>query len=119
MGHSVLLRDVRDQPIGDRYVLAFDGWLTVPPIIFFLLSVLLVYRIWYIDHKVTRLCSHQNPQLRRILHVIIDTGAIYSLSLLAAWICFSRQSYGQFVVQDMVNCHSLLAYQNDPIEMIL
>ena len=81
------------------------------------LPVLLAYRIWYIDQKSARLRGHQNSQLRKTLHIIIDAGAIYNLTLLAAWICFSRQSYGQFVVQDMVSHHTSLTYDNNPTEL--
>ncbi|KAG9313792.1 hypothetical protein JVU11DRAFT_6152 [Chiua virens] len=65
-------------------------------------TILLAYRIWYVDRKATRLRGHHKSQLRPILHVIIDAGVIYSFTLLAALICFVNESNGQYVVLDMV-----------------
>ncbi|KAN0082388.1 hypothetical protein V8E55_008183 [Tylopilus felleus] len=66
-----------------------------------LTTLLLVCRIWYVDHKATRLRAHQS-QLRPILHVLVDAGAIYSLTLLVALVCFVTGSNGQYVMLDMV-----------------
>lgn len=66
------------------------------------LPVLLAWRIWYIDQKAARLRTHQKSPLRPLLHIIIDAGLIYSLTLVAGWVCFLTQSYAQFMVQDMV-----------------
>ena len=68
-----------------------------------LLPVLLICRIWYVDHKATRLRSYQQSQLRPILQILIDAGAIYSLTLLVALICFVSRTNGQYVVLDMVS----------------
>ena len=65
--------------------------------------VLLVLRIWYVDNKAMRLRGHRNSQLRSILHILIDAGAIYSLTLLVALTCFVSQTNGQYVVLDMVS----------------
>ena len=71
--------------------------------LFPLLPVLLVCRIWYIDRKATKLRGHQQSQLKHILHILVDAGAIYSLSLLVALICFVSRSNGQFVILDLVS----------------
>lgn len=81
------------------------------------LLVLLACRIWYIDRKATRLRGHQKSPLRQILHIIIDAGVIYNLTLITVWICFSAKSNGQFVVLDMVSHHALLACENNPAKM--
>ncbi|KAG9313790.1 hypothetical protein JVU11DRAFT_6150 [Chiua virens] len=67
-----------------------------------LVTILLAYRIWYIDRKATKLRVHCQSQLRPILDVIIDAGAIYSLTLLAALVCFANQSNGQCVILHMI-----------------
>jgi len=66
--------------------------------------VMLILRIWYVNRKLTRLgASNGGSQLRPILHILVDAGAIYSLTLLVALICFVSQTNGQYVVLDMVS----------------
>jgi len=67
-----------------------------------LATLLLVCRIWYVDRKATRLHAGRQSQLRPILHILVDAGAIYTLTLLVALICFLSQTNGQYVVLDMV-----------------
>ena len=65
---------------------------------------MLIFRIWYINRKSTRLdASNGGSQLRPILHILVDAGAIYSVTLLVALICFVTESNGQYVVLDMVS----------------
>ena len=64
--------------------------------------MLLAFRIWYIDRQSKKLRGHQKSQLRQVLHIVIDAGALYNLTLVVVWICFSVQTSGQFVVLDMV-----------------
>lgn len=66
-------------------------------------SVLVICRIWYLDRKATRLRGHRQSQLRPVLHILIDAGAIYSFTLLVALICFLSGNNGQYVVLDMVS----------------
>ncbi|KAI9573138.1 CHAT domain-containing protein [Boletus coccyginus] len=67
-----------------------------------LATLMLIFRIWYIDRKLTRLgASSGGSQLRPILQILVDAGAIYSVTLLVALICFVIQSNGQYVVLDM------------------
>ena len=82
--------------------------------LFLVPPVLLVCRIWYVDHKATRLLAHQS-QLRPILHVLVDAGAIYSLTLLVALVCFVTGSNGQYVMLDMVSPRCL---DESPAEML-
>ena len=105
MDHVVLGNSAGDQPVGHLYVVAFSRTLKSASDLFPHLSVLLVCRVWYIDRKATRLRANhpQSPQLRPILHILVDAGAIYSLTLLVALICFVSQSNGQYVVLDMVS----------------
>ncbi|KAI9573135.1 hypothetical protein HD554DRAFT_1145995 [Boletus coccyginus] len=68
-----------------------------------LATLLLVFRIWHVDRMNKRLsASHRRSQLRPILHILVDAGLIYSLTLLVALICFVSQSNGQFVMLDLV-----------------
>ncbi|KAI9573136.1 hypothetical protein HD554DRAFT_1146001 [Boletus coccyginus] len=68
-----------------------------------LATLLLIFRIWYINRKLTRLgASSGGSQLRPILQILVDAGAIYSVTLLVALICFVIQSNGQYVVLDMI-----------------
>jgi len=64
-------------------------------------SILLIGRIWYMDRKVMRLGARES-QLRPILHILIDAGAIYTLTLVVALICFLSQTNGHYVILDMV-----------------
>jgi hypothetical protein len=65
-------------------------------------TLMLAYRIWYVNWRATRLCDHRTSELRPILHVIIDAGLIYSVTLFAALICYVNKSNGQYVVLDMI-----------------
>ena len=47
--------------------------------------------------------GHRHSQLRPILHILVDAGAIYSLTLLVGLVCFVSQTNGQYVVLDMVS----------------
>ncbi|KAF8129475.1 hypothetical protein EV363DRAFT_1399813 [Boletus edulis] len=67
-----------------------------------LATLLLLLRIWHIDRKAKGMHGDHQSQLRRILHIIVDAGVIYTLTLLVALICFLLQSDGQQVVLDMV-----------------
>jgi len=68
-----------------------------------LTTFLLVSRIWYVHRKAKRLCANsRTSQLQRILHILVDSGVIYSLTLLVSLICFLSQSNSQYVMLDVV-----------------
>ncbi|KAF8129476.1 hypothetical protein EV363DRAFT_1584542 [Boletus edulis] len=67
-----------------------------------LTTLLLVCRIWYVGRKATRLCGNRQSELRPVLHIIVDAGAFYSVTLLVALACFISRSNGQYVVLNMV-----------------
>ncbi|KAG9313794.1 hypothetical protein JVU11DRAFT_6154 [Chiua virens] len=67
-----------------------------------LATSLLAYRIWHLDHRSAGLRGHRRSQLRPILHIILDSALIYSLTLLTGLICFVSGSNAQYVVLDMV-----------------
>ncbi|KAJ7460674.1 hypothetical protein FB451DRAFT_1269874 [Mycena latifolia] len=63
-------------------------------------TVLLASKLWMIDRNVHS--SRVGKGLTKpVLMVIIDAGALYSVTLLAALICFVSKSNGQYIVADM------------------
>ena len=106
MDHVVLGDGIGDQPVNDPYVITFS-WMCSSELVS-PLPVLLVCRIWYVGHKATKLRSHPHSHLRPILHILVDAGAIYSLTLFVALICFLMETNGQYVVLDMVSSSSLV-----------
>lgn len=65
-------------------------------------TILLAYRIWSIDQRVAHVRS-RTSQLRPLLEVVVDSGLLYSVTLITALSCFVAQSTGQYVVLDMVS----------------
>ena len=64
-------------------------------------TILLAYRIWSIDQRLAHVRS-RSSQLRPLLEVVIDSGLLYSVTLITALSCFVAASTGQYVVLDMV-----------------
>ncbi|KAG1735546.1 hypothetical protein EDB19DRAFT_1910619 [Suillus lakei] len=62
---------------------------------------LLAYRIWSIGRRVTN-AALATGLVWPILRVILDAGVLYSLSLLAALICFIAKNHGHYVLLDMI-----------------
>lgn len=62
---------------------------------------LLAYRIWQVKNQSARFASTNNP-LSPILRVVIESGAIYSMTITTALITFVSKSNGVYVVLDMV-----------------
>jgi len=104
MDHILLGLGVCGQSVDDPYVITFSLMLNSPSDLSPLLPVLLVFRIWHVDRMAKRLsASHRRSQLRPILHILVDAGLIYSVTLLVALICFVCQSNGQYVMLDLVS----------------
>jgi len=66
-----------------------------------LATILLAYRIWSIDRRLVHVRSRKSP-LRPLLEVVVDSGLLYSVTLITALSCFVSASTGQYVVLDMV-----------------
>ncbi|KAJ7310001.1 hypothetical protein DFH08DRAFT_899119 [Mycena albidolilacea] len=64
-------------------------------------TALLAYRLWTIDRNVRRTRVGRGVTIP-ILLVVVDAGALYSMTLLSALIGFALGSNGQYVVLDMV-----------------
>ena len=47
--------------------------------------------------------GNRPSQLRPVPQILIDAGAIYTLTLVVALVCFPSETNGQYVVLDMVN----------------
>ncbi|KAH0836357.1 hypothetical protein J3R83DRAFT_7910, partial [Lanmaoa asiatica] len=62
---------------------------------------LLAFRIWKVGRRATRLSPHATV-LWPVLRIILDAGVLYSLSLLAALLCFVGQNRGHYVLIDIV-----------------
>ena len=65
-------------------------------------TLLLAYRIWTIDRQTSSVRVTKSP-LRPLLSVVIDSGLLYSFTLVAALVCFTLESHGQNIILDMVN----------------
>ncbi|KAJ7708731.1 hypothetical protein B0H17DRAFT_971287 [Mycena rosella] len=63
-------------------------------------TVLLAYKLWMVDRSV-RDSRVSKGLAKPAMLVIIDAGALYSVTLLAALICFVSKSNGQYVVLDI------------------
>jgi len=64
-------------------------------------TLLLAFRIWNIDRRVSKIRATKGP-LRPLLTIVIDSGLLYSITLLSALSCFVAHSKGQYVVLDMI-----------------
>ncbi|KAJ7350733.1 hypothetical protein DFH08DRAFT_923685 [Mycena albidolilacea] len=64
-------------------------------------TALLAYRLWTINRNVRRTRVGRGVTIP-ILLVVVDAGALYSMTLLSALICFALGSNGQYVVLDIV-----------------
>ncbi|KAK0224326.1 hypothetical protein IW262DRAFT_1459382 [Armillaria fumosa] len=63
---------------------------------------LLGYRIWSINRNIVS-HRHGKVNLTPPLHIIIDAGVLYSVSLLVAIGCYAAESNGLFVVLDTIS----------------
>ena len=66
-------------------------------------SALLAYRIWKTNTLATK--WQANRQLSPALRVVIESGAIYSMSLVVALVTFIIHSPGHFIVLDIVSAY--------------
>ncbi|PAV17563.1 hypothetical protein PNOK_0762800 [Pyrrhoderma noxium] len=64
-------------------------------------TALLAYKIWTVNRRVSSFKS--DNLLRPVLHVIIESGAIYSATITAALITFVIGSPGVYVLLDMIS----------------
>ena len=62
-------------------------------------SVILAYRIWKVVHQSSNLSQNG---LRPVLKVIVESGVIYSLAIIAALTAFMLKSNVAYVILDMV-----------------
>jgi hypothetical protein len=58
-------------------------------------TILLAYRIWSINRRAPGIRATKGP-FRPVLSVVIDSGLLYSFTLVAALSCFASGSHGEF-----------------------
>ncbi|KAJ6529005.1 hypothetical protein B0H19DRAFT_968826 [Mycena capillaripes] len=66
-----------------------------------LATALLAFRLWTIDRNVNKTRLSKGIAIP-VLMVVIDAGALYSFTVIAAVVCFALESNGQYVVLDMI-----------------
>ncbi|KAJ7221699.1 hypothetical protein GGX14DRAFT_192785 [Mycena pura] len=64
-------------------------------------TLLLAYRLWTINRNVHE-SRVGNGVVIPVLLIVVDAGALYSMTLIAALVAFALKSNGQYVVLDMV-----------------
>ena len=64
------------------------------------MAVLIAARIWWVDHKTAGLL--QSRTLKPIANIIIESGALYSASLLILLIMFLKKSWAKPIMVDLV-----------------
>jgi hypothetical protein len=65
-------------------------------------TLLLAYRTWTIDRQ-TSSVRIMKSRLRPILLIVIDSGLLYSFTLVAALVCFTLESHGQNIILNMIS----------------
>jgi hypothetical protein len=77
----------------------------------FVATSLLALRIWYLYRETTRFpdTMFDNPAFYRLFRVLVDSGALYSMTLLIALILFVRNSNAQFIMVDIVSLFTSLS----------
>lgn len=72
-------------------------------------SGLLAYRIWNTSRIVQQ--YKISDQISPVLRVVIESGAIYSMTITAALVTFICQSPGVYIILDMVRLNSFFPEQ--------
>src|ERR1700691_5157290 len=85
-------------PVTYRWVISFY---TTTLAMNLLSTILLAFCIWNIDRRVSHIRSTKGP-LRPVLRVVLDSGLLYSVTLVAALARFTAQSTAVYVIWDMV-----------------
>ncbi|KAF8835805.1 hypothetical protein BDN67DRAFT_998576 [Paxillus ammoniavirescens] len=63
---------------------------------------LLAFRIWSVGKRVLNVSIQASNVLWPVLRILLDAGVLYSLSLLAALVCFVTKNTGHYVLIDMI-----------------
>ncbi|OBZ72065.1 hypothetical protein A0H81_07834 [Grifola frondosa] len=97
--HRVLRINFGNKPAGFSYVHERTNPTTNLPLAIFLQTVLLAYKIWDADRRAS---AFRQSSMMPIVRVVMDAGALYSVTLLATLICFTQKSNGQYLLLDMI-----------------
>ena len=71
-------------------------------------TTLLAYRLWIIDRRVSHLRATKGPLLP-LLAIVLDSGILYSVTLLVALCTFLAGFISSYIILDMVNFLDCLA----------
>ncbi|KAH8096811.1 hypothetical protein BXZ70DRAFT_974726 [Cristinia sonorae] len=82
-----------------RWIAAFYSGTLVTNLI---ATGLLAYRIWSVSRPARIHCPGHHSQLDFIFRVVIESGAIYSATVIASFICFLVSTPGVFVTVDIL-----------------
>jgi len=65
-------------------------------------TLLLAYRLWSTERRVSGMKSTQRNSLLPILRVVVDSGLLYSAALIVVLACFLAKTRAQLIVFDLV-----------------
>ena len=77
----------------------------------FVSAGLLALRIWHLYRETSRYpnATSNNPMCYRVFRVLLDSGALYSMTLLIALILYLLHSNAQFIMVDVVSLFTSLS----------
>ncbi|KAI0339753.1 hypothetical protein BDW22DRAFT_1361354 [Trametopsis cervina] len=104
IGNNIALATASENP-GDVFATQTGQWITSVYSMTLVTNLsatsLLAYRIWTINRETSN--YRMTDRLSPVLRVVIESGAIYSLTIIAAIITFAIQSPGVYVLLDMIS----------------
>ncbi|KAI0091385.1 hypothetical protein BDY19DRAFT_622471 [Irpex rosettiformis] len=104
IANNVVLATASENP-GDVFVQQTGRWITAVYSMTLVTNLsatsLLAYRIWKINKSTTP--WRTTDKLSPVLRVVIESGALYSLTIIAAIITFALKTPGVYVLLDMIS----------------
>lgn len=89
---------------GDVFVIDVEKWIIAFIVLTltsnFLCSGLLIYRIWNIERRVSKIRA-SNSTMMPIVRVLVDAAVLYTVMLLGLLICFLAENDGESVLTDL------------------
>lgn len=73
----------------------------------FIVLGLIIYRIWKIQSDNQRLLttiSNRNSPYRKVIRILIESGFMYTLSVIVLFVCYMASNNAQLGVSDSVRC---------------
>ncbi|KAI0750585.1 hypothetical protein BC629DRAFT_1556430 [Irpex lacteus] len=104
IANNVVLATASENP-GDVFAQQTGRWITAVYSMTLVTNLsatsLLAYRIWTINRSTTQ--WRTTDRLSPVLRVVIESGALYSLTIIAAIITFALKTPGVYVLLDMIS----------------